>query len=122
MKKLITLFAFIFAITFSASAQEVKNVSLEQTKGEFTQKQITLSEGDYIFNITNNNVGTDVGFVLVPAGKDAANAENHIKNAYVTQVVANGKTESSKQVSLKKGEYTYFCPLNKTPQYKLIVE
>ncbi|MBW1297117.1 cupredoxin domain-containing protein [Aquimarina litoralis] len=122
MKKLITLFTFIFAITLSANAQDVKTVSLEQTKGEFTQKQVTLSEGSYVFNISNNNSGTDVGFVLVPAGKDATNPKNHIQEAYVTKVVAEGKTESSKTVTLQKGEYTYFCPLNKTPQYKLIVE
>ncbi|WP_074408332.1 MULTISPECIES: cupredoxin domain-containing protein [Aquimarina] len=122
MKKLITVFSFILAITFSAQAQKVKNVSLEQTKGEFTQKEIKLSEGSYVFNITNNQAGTDVGFVLVPEGKDASNAENHIKTAYVTKVVAEGKTESSQTVALQKGTYKYFCPLNKTPQYTLVVE
>ena len=122
MKKLITLFTFIFAITLSVSAQEVKTVSLEQTKGEFTQKQITVSEGNYVFHISNNDVGTDVGFVLVPAGADASDPKNHIKEAYVTKTVATGTTGTSKEVMLKKGEYNYFCPLNKTPQYKLIVE
>lgn len=122
MKNLISLFALFLAITFSAQAQDVKTVSLEQTKGEFTQKEIKVSEGSYIFNITNNNAGVDVGFVLVPQGKDAADAKNHIKEAYVTKVVAEGKTESSNTVTLTKGTYNYFCPLNKTPQYTLIVE
>ncbi len=122
MKNLISLFTLILAITFSAQAQDVKTVSLEQTKGEFTQKSITLSEGSYVFNISNNNVGSDVGFVLVPAGKDAADAKNHIKEAYVTKAVADGKTQSSKTVTLKKGTYTYFCPLNPTPQYTLTVK
>jgi len=122
MKKLITAITFIFAITLSTNAQQIKTVTLEQTKGEFTQKQVTLSEGDYVFNISNNNVGTDVGFVLVPAGKDASNPENHIKEAYVTKVVGEGKTESTKTVKLTKGTYNYFCPLNKTPQYTLVVK
>ncbi|TSE05569.1 MULTISPECIES: cupredoxin domain-containing protein [Aquimarina] len=122
MKKLITAFTFILAITFSAQAQQVKTVALEQTKGEFTQKEVKLSEGSYVFNITNNQAGTDVGFVLVPEGKDVSDAKNHIAAAYVTKVVAEGKTESSKTVKLEKGTYTYFCPLNKTPQYKLVVE
>ncbi|GAA4274260.1 cupredoxin domain-containing protein [Aquimarina gracilis] len=122
MKKLITLFTFIFAITLSAQAQEVKTVSLEQTKGEFTQKEVKLSEGSYVFNIANNNAGTDVGFVLVLEGKDASDAKNHIKEAYVTKVVAEGKSEKSNTVTLKKGTYKYFCPLNKTPQYTLTVE
>lgn len=122
MKKLIAIFSFLLVITFSSKAQEVKTVALEQTKGEFTQKGITLSEGSHIFNISNNNVGTDVGFVLIPEGKDASDPKNHIKSAYVTKVVANGKTESSQTVTLEKGTYKYFCPLNKTPQYTLVVE
>ncbi len=122
MKKLITILAFIFAVTFNAQAQDAKTVSLEQTKGEFTQKEVKLTEGSYVFNITNNNAGTDVGFVLVPEGKDASDPNNHIKEAYVTQVVKEGKTESSNTVTLQKGTYKYFCPLNKTPQYTLTVE
>lgn len=122
MKKLITTLTFIIALVFTGSAQDVKTVALEQTKGEFTQKQLTLSIGDYIFENSNTQVGTDVGFVLIPEGTDATDAKNHITEAYVTQTVADGKTERSKTVSLKKGTYNYFCPLNKTPQYTLIVE
>ncbi len=122
MKKIIAVFSFVLAITFNVQAQEVKKVSLEQTKGAFTQKEITLSPGSYIFDITNNHAGTDVGFVLIPAGTDASDAKNHIKEAYVTKVVAEGNTESTKTVTLEKGTYSYFCPLNKTPQYTLVVE
>jgi len=81
-----------------------------------------LKPGNYVFEITNANAGTDVGFVLVPKGKDASDPKNHIQNAYVTKVVTEGKTESSKEVKLEKGTYTYFCPLNKTPQYDLVVQ
>ncbi len=122
MKNLLVAITFVFAFASNVSAQEVKTVSLEQTKGEFTQKEVKLSEGTYVFNISNNGVGHNVGFVLVPKGKDASKPENHIANAYVTKAVATGKTESSKQVTLKKGEYVYFCPLNPTPQYTLIIE
>jgi len=117
---------FLVAFTFSATAQDkmkkaaVKTVSLEQTAGEFTQKQITLSEGTYIFEISNNAVGHNVGFVLAPKGK--TDAANHIKNAYVTAQVENNTKGTSKTVTLKKGEYVYFCPLNPTPQYSLIVK
>ena len=121
----------ILAITFSFTAQaqsnmksdaEVTPVKLEQTKGEFTQKNVTLKEGSYLFLVSNNNAGTDVGFVLVPEGKDATNPKNHIQEAYVTKVVKEGATEQSNVVTLSKGTYTYFCPLNKTPQYTLVVE
>ncbi|WP_299223243.1 cupredoxin domain-containing protein [uncultured Psychroserpens sp.] len=117
---------FLVAFTLTTTAQdkmmktEVKTVSLEQTKGEFTQKAITLSEGTYVFEISNNAVGHDVGFVLAPKGK--TDAANHIKAAYVTKVVATGNTESSNEVTLDKGEYVYFCPMNPTPEYTLIVK
>lgn len=130
MKKIISTLVIILAFTFNTNAQDnmMKDdtkatvVSLEQTKGEFTQKEITLKEGDYIFEVANNNVGHQVGFVLVPKGKDAAKPENHIQTAYVTQVVDNNTKETSNVTHLEKGEYVYFCPMNPTPQYTLIVK
>lgn len=93
-------------------------INLEQTKGEFTQKEITLKAGDYIFEISNNNVGHKVGFVLAPK----SNPKAHIKTAYVTKAVENNSKESSNITTLEKGEYVYFCPMNPTPQYTLTVE
>ena len=118
MRKLIAVVVIVLGLAFNTNAQEVKIVSLEQTKGEFTQKQITLSEGAYIFEISNNNVGHNIGFVLAP--KEDVKA--HLKNAYVKEQVKNNTKQTSKTVTLAKGEYVYFCPLNPTPQYTLIVE
>ena len=122
MKKVITILVVVLGFAFNTNAQEVKTVSLEQTKGEFTQKQITLSVGTYIFEVSNNNAAPEVGLVLIEEGKDGANPKNHIKNAYVSQMVKHGKKETSNKVTLKKGTYKYFCPFNKTPQYTLVVE
>jgi hypothetical protein len=129
MKKLISI--LVIALVFVAQTnaqdkmsktQETKTVSLEQTKGEFTQKALTLSEGTYIFEVSNNNAAPEVGLVLIEAGKDGSDANNHIKEAYVSQMVKHGKTESSQTVTLTKGTYKYFCPFNNTPQYTLTVE
>lgn len=127
MKKIISILVIALAFTLTGNAQDKMKakatvVTLEQTKGEFTQKEITLKEGNYIFEISNNNVGHQVGFVLVPKGKDASKPENHITTAYVTKAVENNTKETSKVTTLAKGEYVYFCPLNPTPQYTLIVE
>lgn len=128
MKKIIAILVVALGFALNTNAQDkmkkktVKTVALEQTKGEFTQKQITLSAGTYIFEVSNNNAAPEVGLVLIKAGKDGANPKNHIKNAYVSQMVKHGKKESSKEVVLKKGTYKYFCPFNKTPQYTLVVE
>ena len=122
MKKIIAILVIVLGFSFSANAQEVKTVSLEQTAGEFTQKSISLSEGTYVFEVTNNNAAPEVGLVLIEEGKDGSKPENHIKDAYVSQMVKHGKKESSKEVTLTKGTYKYFCPFNKTPQYTLVVE
>ena len=128
MKNLIVgLFLVVF--TFTANAQDemtkedaVKTVTLEQTEGEFSQKTLTLSEGTYVFEVTNNNAAPEVGLVLIEDGKDGSDPKNHITDAYVSQMVKHGKTESSQEVTLKKGTYKYFCPFNKTPEYTLVVE
>ena len=128
MKKAVSILAITFAFIFNANAQEtmkdeaVKTISLEQTKGEFTQKSLTVSEGTYVFEVSNNHAAKEVGLVLVQKGKDASNPENHIKTAYVTAVVKDGMIEKTKPTLLAKGEYVYFCPLNPTPQYTLTVE
>lgn len=134
MKKIISILVIALTFTLTGNAQDsmkkdamIKDskatvVSLEQTKGEFTQKEITLKEGNYIFEISNNNVGHQVGFVLVPKGKDASKPENHISTAYVTKAVEDNTKEKSNVTTLAKGEYVYFCPLNPTPQYTLTVE
>lgn len=118
MKKVIAVLVLFVGFAFTANAQKVKTVSLEQTKGEFTQKKITLSEGAYVFEISNNAVGHNVGFVLAPK----SDVKKHIKNAYVKKAVANNTKGTSNKVTLKKGTYVYFCPLNPTPQYTLVVE
>lgn len=141
MKKIIAVLVLAMSVSMSAQAQdkmekkmektmdksdkmmkEVKIVSLEQTTGKFTQESLTLAEGTYIFEVSNNAVGSDVGFVLVKKGADASKPENHIKTAYVKKTVADGKKETSNPTKLEKGEYVYFCPMNKTPQYSLTVK
>ena len=128
MKKAVSILVVVLAFTFSSNAQDkmmdkaVKTIALEQTKGEFVQKALTVSEGTYVFEVSNNHAAEAVGLVLVPKGKDASKPENHIKTAYVTTVVKDGKTEKTKATTLTKGEYVYFCPMNPTPQYTLTVQ
>lgn len=124
--KNIALVAFLTVFAFAASAQDkmmkkgIKTVSLEQTDGEFTQKSLTLSEGVYVFEIANNNVDHEVGFVLAPKGK--TDEAHHLKEAYVINPVKTDTKSKTQEVKLAKGEYVYFCPLNPTPEYTLIVE
>jgi plastocyanin len=101
-------------------AAQTNTVHLEQTEGEFTIQSLTLEEGTYVFEIENNGVDHEIGFVLAPKGM--TDEAHHIKEAYVKETVKEGKTSMTSEVTLKKGEYVYFCPLNPTPQYTLIVK
>lgn len=116
-----TILAFTLIIFSSALfAQETSVIKLDQVDGDFVVKNLTLSEGDYIFEITNQSVDHEVGFVLAPKGK--TEQENHIKNAYLTTTPNKGEKATSKTVTLTKGEYEYFCPLNPTPHYTITVK
>ena len=121
MKKIITTLVFVFGAMITLSAQDkmtddaaVKKIKLEQTPGEFTQKTLTVSPGTYVFEIANNGIDHNVGFVLVEKGKDISKPENHIQTAYVTAPVGTNKTQTSEPTVLTPGEYIYFCPLNPT--------
>ena len=125
MKKSIILSIFaLFAISnisFAqmAKKQMTKTVSLEQTTGEFTVQELTLSAGTYVFEVANNGVDHAVGFVLAPEGK--TDQPNHIKNAYLTATPKDGESHRSNEVTLTPGNYVYFCPMNPTPQYLSLI-
>ncbi len=119
MKKGKSILVALFVMSISFLNAQVAQVDLEQTKGKFTTESLTLAEGDYQFNISNNGVANEVGFVLVPKGK--YDASNHIKEAYVQKTVATGMTSATNIVKLAPGEYEYFCPMNKTPKYSITV-
>ena len=121
MKKAIFTLALVTGALFSVNAQKAKTIKLSQTPGEFDKTELTLKAGKtYVFDISNDGVDHEVGFVLAPAGK--TDAPNHIKEAYVQKAVADGSSSQSKEVVLEAGEYVYFCPLNPTPQYKITVK
>lgn len=120
MRNILLAAIAILGFSLSTTAQdkmmknEVKTISLEQVPGEFTKKNLTVKEGTYVFEIFNNGIDHEVGFVLVKKGKDISKPENHIQTAYVTTPVGTNSKSNSKATTLAKGEYVYFCPLNPT--------
>ena len=97
---------------------QAKTIKLEQTKGDFNIQGLTLAQGDYVFEISNNGVDHEVGFVIAPK----SNPDAHIKTGYVQKTIKDGEKSTSKVVNLPKGEYVYFCPLNPTPHYTITVK
>ena len=70
--------------------------------------------------MANKGVDHAVGFVIAPKGK--TDQDHHVQAAYLSKTIEDGESAKSGEVTLEKGEYVYFCPLNPTPQYKIMVE
>lgn len=100
----------------------VEVVKLEEVEGAFTTTELKLKPGTYSFEVTNKGIPHEVAFVLAPNKEDLQETD-FIADAMLTKTILDGETAASKvPVTLEKGEYVYFCPLNNTPKYKLIVE
>lgn len=116
MNKILSVLTLVFSVTFLIGQTQI---DLTQTPGAFTTTDLALEAGTYQFNIINEGVDHEVGFVLVPKGK--YEATDHIKTAYVKAPVPTGQNSLTSVVSLTAGNYEYFCPLNPTEKYNLTV-
>lgn len=80
-------------------------------------KVLTLKPGKHVFRVTNKNVPYDLGFWL--------RGDGLVNRATLPSVSGGGlSTGATKDyvIDLKPGEYVYSCPLNPTPDYKIVVE
>ena len=79
-------------------------------------KVLDLKPGTYIFRVTNKNVPYPLGFWL--------RGDGLINRAILPSISGGGLTLGTTKdyvIELREGEYVYSCPLNPTPNYKLIV-
>ncbi len=87
-----------------------------------SHKVLRLKPGDYVFRVTNQNVPYALGFWLREEGYDEA---SKLKRLLMTSVSGGGLSTGvtkNYEVTLEPGEYLYSCPLNPTPNYRIIVE
>ncbi|MCM2306674.1 MAG: hypothetical protein NDI91_04280 [Sulfuritalea sp.] len=80
-------------------------------------KTLELKPGKTIFRVSNQNVPYELGFWL--RGATLAG------RATLPSVSGGGLTTGKTQdyvIDLKPGEYIYSCPLNPTPDYRLVVK
>ncbi|MFC1542481.1 hypothetical protein ACFL4M_01155 [Pseudomonadota bacterium] len=138
----------VFAITvFSVNGWAVETIELTQTACQFVEpekgdqhyransyeacqrfneknsedrlarsKVIELKQGEYLFRVHNRDVPYVLGFWLRGEG---------LGRLTLPSVSGGGiETGSYKdyRITLKEGEYLYSCPLNPTPDYKLVVK
>lgn len=84
-------------------------------------KVLRLRPGKYTFRVTNKNVPYPLGFWLRERSYDWRNPLHRLTKISISGGGLDpGKTQDY-TVDLKPGEYLYSCPLNTTPDYKLIV-
>ena len=84
-------------------------------------KALELTPGRYVFRVTNKNVPYELGFWL---REHDYNWKNPLHKLTKTSVSGGGlmmgQTQSY-EIELEPGEYLYSCPLNTTPDYRLVV-
>ena len=82
---------------------------------------LELKPGKYVFRVTNKNVPYELGFWLREEDYNWANPVHKLTKTSVSGGgLTTGKTQDY-EVELKPGTYLYSCPLNPTPDYKLVV-
>ena len=100
----------------SARKADCESINGETGAGRLAQsKVLELKPGKYIFRVINKNVPYDLGFWLRGSG---------FGRVTLPSVAGGGLalgTTSDFAVELKEGEYFYSCPLNSTPDYRLVV-
>ena len=78
---------------------------------------LVLEAGKYVFRVTNKNVPYELGFWV--------RGDGVISRLRLPSVSGGGLMTGETQdyeIDLTPGEYVYSCPLNTTPDYKLIVK
>ena len=84
-------------------------------------KPIELKPGKYIFRVTNRDVPYELGFWLRERDYDWRNPLHKLSKLSVSGGgLLTGATKDY-EAELAPGEYLYSCPLNTTPDYRLVV-
>ena len=85
-------------------------------------KVLELTPGKYIFRVTNKNVPYPLGFWLREHDYNWRNPLHQLTKTSVSGGgLGMGQTQDYK-VDLEPGEYVYSCPLNTTPDYRIVVK
>ncbi len=101
---------------------DCEKINAETGAGRLAEAEVlTLEPGTYVFRVTNLDVPYELGFWL---REHDYNWKNPIHKLTKVSVSGGGLVTGATQdyeVELEPGEYLYSCPLNTTPDYKLVV-
>lgn len=104
-----------FQTSRKADCQAINEKTLDERVAK--AKTLELKPGKYVFRVTNKNVPYDLGFWVRGASL--------VGRATLPSVSGGGLSEGVTKdyvIELKEGEYLYSCPLNPTPDYKIVVK
>jgi hypothetical protein len=106
----------------TSSAADCKRINAETGRERLAEAEpMELAPGRYVFRVTNENVPYPLGFWLRESDYEDSNAIAKLTKTSVSGGgLDTGKTRDY-EVELEPGEYVYSCPLNPTPDYRLIV-
>jgi hypothetical protein len=83
---------------------------------------LELKPGAYVFRVTNQDVPYELGFWLREIDYQLGNPIHKLTKLSISGGgLGTGQTKDY-TVELEPGEYLYSCPLNPTPDYRLIVK
>lgn len=101
----------------SGQATDCEAINARSGADRLAKAQVLrLKPGAYVFRVSNRDVPYEVGFWL--------RGDGLLARARLPSVSGGGLTTGKTQdyaVELSPGEYVYSCPLNPTPDYKLVV-
>jgi len=102
----------------SRSAADCNAINARTGKKRLTEANtLELAPGKYVFRVANKNVPYELGFWL----RGASLLDRALLPSVSGGGLETGKTQDY-PIELKPGEYVYSCPLNPTPDYKLVVK
>ena len=102
-----------FTPTKAEECRRINEQTLAERKSTF--KPLSLPAGEYIFQVTNQDVPYELGFYLRGQG---------VSRVTLPSVSGGGLQKGvtkEYRVTLRPGKYWISCPLNPTPDYPLIV-
>ena len=101
----------------TTSKADCKSINSETAAKRLAEaKVLELKPGKYVFRVTNKDVPYQLGFWLRGAG---------LGRITLPSVSGGGLTLGATRdyaVELEPGEYLYSCPLNPTPDYRIVVK
>jgi len=105
------------------SADDCKTINADTGDKRLGEaKVLELAPGTYTFRVSNADVPYELGFWIRESDYQLGNPVHKLTKTSVSGGGLVEGTSKDYEVELEPGEYLYSCPLNPTPNYKIVVK